>query len=406
MGRIYTYYIKTIFRTKRMIFWGLAFPLILGTLFYFAFSSIYGQQASKAMKIAVVGENPADHAFIQALEGLTYENGSKMVDLTFTDEAEAMKMLEADSGSSSLAKSPFGSTLEGKKDENREEKSVTKVIGVIRLEGEEVTLMIAENDMYQSILSGIVSAYRAKADFVADSMTRGEEALSLAIQAIGEDIEYVVDQGMAGENKDPYVAYFYNLIAMMCMLGSSTVLEMIVRLQPNASSTGLRIGASGVSKMKYEAGVFLATLTFQMGCMAVALIYVLGILGINFGGEVPMIILTSFLGVLLGNALGYFVAHIGRFTYKAKDTILSVITLGGGALSGLYAVQLKAVVEEKAPIINRINPMSVITDAFYSLNLFGVGERYYRAMFTMIGLSAGLFLLGALLSRRNSYESL
>ena len=67
---------------------------------------------------------------------------------------------------------------------------------------------------------------------------------------------------------------------------------------------------------------------------------------------------------------------------------------------------MKAVIEESAPIINRINPMSVITDAFYSLNIFGVGDRYYRAMFTMLGLTAGLFLLGTLLSRRNQYESL
>jgi hypothetical protein len=190
------------------------------------------------------------------------------------------------------------------------------------------------------------------------------------------------------------------------MLGSTTVLEMIVSLQPNCSSTGLRVGASGFSKFKYEAGVILSILTFQLMSSSIALTYMLGILKIRFGGEVPMIYLTTAIGVLLGCALGYMVSHIGRFTYGVKNTILMLVTMGGGALSGLYAVQLKAVIEESAPIVNRINPMSVITDAFYSLNIFGVGDRYARAIITMLALTAGLFILGAVLSRRNQYESL
>ncbi|MBR6171910.1 MAG: ABC transporter permease, partial [Eubacterium sp.] len=118
------------------------------------------------------------------------------------------------------------------------------------------------------------------------------------------------------------------------------------------------------------------------------------------------ILLTVVLGNLLGIALGYLVSHIGHFSYNKKNTILTLITLGGGAISGLYAVMMKAVIEAKAPIINRINPMSVITDAFYSLNMFGTGDRYFRSIITMICLSAALLVIGALLGRRNQYESL
>ena len=56
MLRIYVFYIKKLLRSKSILFWSLAFPIILGSLFYFAFSNIYGDQASKAMKIAIVGE--------------------------------------------------------------------------------------------------------------------------------------------------------------------------------------------------------------------------------------------------------------------------------------------------------------------------------------------------------------
>ena len=401
MFQIYIAYIKKIFRTKTIVFWSLAFPLILGTLFYFAFGSIYNQQSSKAMKVAIVGENAEQHPFVKVLNALTYENGSKMMDITFTDEAEARKMLAADAAGDAEAKAVFGQAPDKDGDTTK------KVIGIITLNSDtDVTLTIAENDMYQSILSGIVSAYKAKADILADSAKKGGEAFELAQESVQKDIEYIAEQGMAGDNKDPYVPYFYNLIAMMCMLGSTTVLEMIVSLQPNCSSTGLRVGASGYSKFKYEIGVILAILTFQLMSSGIALTYMLGILKIKFGGEIPMIFLTTAIGVLLGCALGYMVSHIGRFTHGVKNTILMLITMGGGALSGLYAVQLKAVIEESAPIVNRINPMSVITDAFYSLNIFGTGDRYMRSVITMLALTAGLFILGAVLGRRNQYESL
>ena len=398
MGRIYTYYIKKIIRNRSIVFWGLAFPLILGTLFYFAFHSIYGSQASKAMRVVVVGENAEEHPFVKVLKELTYENGSRMTELEYASAEEALRLLEAKDNADQATKD----------EKNAEkDKGVTKLIGIITLNSEtDVTLEIAENDMYQSILSGIVSTYRAKAEFLQNSAERGPDEMAKALEIVAADIEYVTNQGMAGANKDPYIAQFYNLIAMMCLIGATTVMEMLVSLQPNSTDTGLRVGASGVSRLKYETGVILASFSFQALCTGIGLFYLIGILGLNFGGEMPMVILTAFVGTLLGTALGFLVAHIGRFKIAAKNTILLLITLAGGAISGLYMLQMKAVIEESAPIINRINPMSVITDAFYSLNIFGVGDRYYRALFTMLGLTAGLFLLGALLSRRNQYESL
>ena len=409
MLRIYVFYIKKLLRSKSILFWSLAFPIILGSLFYFAFSNIYGDQASKAMKIAIVGENAEDHPFTKVLQDLTYEDGSKMMNITFTDMDTATAMLDESTKGDAMAKAIFGSSLE--KDEDTSETSdstkTKRVIGVIEVGGEAgVTLTIKENDMYQSILSGIVSAYRQKADFLTESAKQGEEAYAKAVAIVSEDIAYVVNKGVAGENKDPYVAYFYNLIAMMCMLSSSAALTMFVSVLPNETNTGLRIGASGVSRLKYDCAIFLALFTLQMVCTGIALIYLIPILGINFGGNAGMILLTTTIGNLMGLSLGYMVSHIGHFSYKKKDTILTIITLGGGAISGLYAIQLKAVVEAKAPIINRINPMSVITDAFYSLNIFGTGDRYLRAILTMIGLSVIFFIVGVLLGRRNQYESL
>ena len=80
--------------------------------------------------------------------------------------------------------------------------------------------------------------------------------------------------------------------------------------------------------------------------------------------------------------------------------------LGGGFLSGLMLGDMKGMIEEKCPIINRINPSAVISEAFTSLNLFGVGDRYYRSMITVVAMTLVLTILGMLLSGRKQYASL
>ena len=82
------------------------------------------------------------------------------------------------------------------------------------------------------------------------------------------------------------------------------------------------------------------------------------------------------------------------------------VTLGGGFLAGLMYGSMKEVIEENCPIINRINPAAVITDAFYAINVYGVGARYYRSLIYILGLSVLFIVVGLVLARRKSYASL
>ena len=120
MLRIYLIYIKKLLRTKSVLFWNLTFPILLGTLFYFAFSNIYGDQSSSAMKICIVGENAENHPFTKVLQELTYENGSKMMDITFSDEASALEALK-DGDDNGNTKAIFGAST-GEKEDGKKEK--------------------------------------------------------------------------------------------------------------------------------------------------------------------------------------------------------------------------------------------------------------------------------------------
>ena len=116
--------------------------------------------------------------------------------------------------------------------------------------------------------------------------------------------------------------------------------------------------------------------------------------------------MTAALATILGISLGFFVYQFSNISKKARENILMAIVVGGGFLSGLMIPNMRTIVEMKCPIINRINPSAVITDAFYALNMYGVGERYYKAMIYIVGLTVVFISSGLILSRRKRYASL
>ncbi len=59
-------------------------------------------------------------------------------------------------------------------------------------------------------------------------------------------------------------------------------------------------------------------------------------------------------------------------------------------LAGLMNGNMKDIVEKSAPIINRINPASLISDAFYCINVYNDTARYYRSLATLAVMSAVL----------------
>lgn len=52
-GRICIAELKKLIRSKTYMIWTFAFPLVLGTLFYFAFSTIYSSQKSETIPVVI-----------------------------------------------------------------------------------------------------------------------------------------------------------------------------------------------------------------------------------------------------------------------------------------------------------------------------------------------------------------
>jgi len=469
-GRICIAELKRLVRSKKYMFWTFAFPIMLGTLFYFAFSTIYSSQKSETIPVVIeVTDNAInEYKVLQAFSNLDTDQMSNDLEQYYEDKAVAEAMGESfdkeipisdetmdkiedvqsydDMKKYDLADFPYDylkvdrseidniskddlpfikvlndltyddgnkmvEEVEGITHEEAEKMlSDGDIAGIITVDSmQDIYLLVNGNGVKHSILSTIISEYKLEAGKAIDTINDDHENLERSSEIMDEStesIEYIEAKSTAGDNKDPFIAYFYNLIAMIAIMGSTASLNVIVMSQANQSDVGIRVDMSPSIKIIHELAQLLAVVILQSIILIFTLTYLIFILGINFGGNITFIYLTTLLAGLVGDTLGFMIAHFGKIAIDKKEAFLMAIFLGGGFMSGLMYGDMKIIVEQKAPWFNRINPSAVITDAFYALNVFGVGPRYYRALMYILITSGVMLLIGCILSRRSSYKSL
>ena len=67
-------------------------------------------------------------------------------------------------------------------------------------------------------------------------------------------------------------------------------------------------------------------------------------------------------------------------------------------LAGMMVSNIKIIIAEKAPLINKINPVALISDGIYSLYYYQSLDRYYNNLICLVGVTLGLILLTFILS--------
>lgn len=140
--------------------------------------------------------------------------------------------------------------------------------------------------------------------------------------------------------------------------------------------------------------------------MIVLLIYLLLYFKAGFSGKNRIHAAYFFFGSLIGVSIGIFVGSLGKMKEGGKIGIILGFSMVCSFLSGLMNNTMKDLVEKNMPVINRINPAALISDAFYCINVYDDMSRYYRNLFTLAVMSIILVTASFLLIRRESYDSI
>lgn len=375
----FKYTIKIIIHNKTQMMWSVVFIIALGTLFYATFGNIYEKdEMLHSIKVAVViDDESVKQNFDDIAANISLDGEERLLDVV---EASGMEEAEKllDDG---------------------------EIKGIFYSEQGELKLIVKNEGVKESILTSITVRYHQAVTVAADlSQTAPEkipDAMSMLLMGENKNTEKKMSDG----NGDFYIQYFYNLIAMACLMSVNAGVAFAVSNQANLSNIGARKCISGAASFTQTVSGLLATVITQAICALLGLLYLI-IIGVDFGSQSGYTGVMILCGCLTGTCLGFFIGSIGRLSRGVKEVIGTTIVVGTAFLSGLMVGNMRMVVEEKCPVINKINPTALIADSFYSLEIYDTYDRYFRNLATLLIISALCVIGGALVGRRKRYASI
>lgn len=351
-------------RQKAMLFWALLFPIILGLFFKLAFGNVGNTGKFEKIPVAVNEKLLEDKNFSSFINNMEEEDYFKVT------KAADQKILDQDD----------------------------KLVAYIESRDQIIT---RKSGIKETIVESIVNAYNRQESMVMRILKenpRADLARVLDVENHVKDISY--------KNMDPVNTYFYTLMGMQVIYGYIWGLYVVYQYEANLSITAKRNLVSPIKKRTGLAASILVAWIINLSISLFFLFYLKQILGVNFGGQLLPILGLIGLAALTGVSLGSFLGVCNKGNIEFKIGIGISATMLMSFLAGMMNAQMKVIIQKSAPIINRINPVALITDAAYSLYYYASMDRYYGNIACLSLVTLVLILATLLLMRGKQYDSL
>lgn len=372
-------FVQTI-RNSSNMFWALLFPIILGTLFYLSFGSAglesTGESRWDEIKVAVVKDtDPSENA--QAFEGfLTQMDGETLDIQDISTESEALSALNEE-------------TISG--------------IFYVR---DTPSLTVAKNGLNESILTSVLESYNQNAAMFREIAMTHPEKLPDALDAMNDYRNTTAEVSLGGKDLNPNVQYFFALVAYACLSGAFLGVQSSIDGQANISALGARRSITPTHKLTLILIDMAVLFIIHFFNILILCLYITHVLGISLGNDVGTLLLVDFMGSMIGICLGVAIGCLARISYGMKIGVCVLFTLFPGFHAGLMFGNMKNIIELHCPIINRINPAAVLSDAFYCMGIYNDMERFTRCLVILAVMSTLLLTVAFLGIRRERYDSI
>lgn len=388
----FKYCLKTLFKSKSLIFWSFAFPIILVFLFHLAFSNIENQETFNAMDIAIVNnENFASNQILKkSFEYLSDEDSEEQIFKTkYVSEDEAKNLLNND-----------------------------EIVGYLKIEDDNSSkIIIKSNGINETIFKYVVEEVIQNSVLVGDVINNNIGQLSqdnseIDYQKIYTDIYQIVMSQKANikdtssNNLSYTMIEYYTVIAMTCLYAGIIGIAAISRNLANMCSTGKRVSVSPISKIKIIFSSFLASYITALIGLAILYLFTIFVIKVDYGDNLLLVIILGIVGTLAGLSMGLAIGTILKTSETIKTLINIGVTMLGCFLSGMMGITMKYIIDKNIPIINKINPASMITDGFYSLYYYDTLNRYLFNIASLLIFSVIMIVLASISLRRQKYDSI
>lgn len=372
-------FLQTI-RNFPIMFWALIFPIILGTFFYLSFGRAglesTGESSWDEIRVAVVREgNSSENA--RAFEKFLEEMDGDMLDIQdISQEAEALGALNEE-------------TISG--------------IFYVR---DTPSLTVAKNGLNESILTSVLNSYNQNADMFRKIAMTHPENLPAAIEALEDYRETTSEVSLNGGDLNPNVQYFFALIAYACLSGAFLGVQSSEDGQANISALGARRSITPTHKLTLIMIDMAVLFIVHFFNILILCLYISKVLKISLGNDTGALLLVDFMGSMIGVCLGVAIGCLARISFTMKTAVCILFTLFPGFLAVLMFGNMKNIIELHCPVINRLNPAAVLSDAFYCMGIYNDMERFTRCLLILAVMSVLLLTIAFLGIRRERYDSI
>ena len=387
----FKYTLKSLLKNRALIFWTLAFPVILATFFNLAFSSIEENSKLKVINIAVVDdENYKQNEVLKESFKVMGDkkNKDQIFSITYTSVDKAKDLLEKE-----------------------------EIDGYLKVE-EKPEITIKQNGINQTIFKYITNQIIKSAQIANDITEKEvenqikngnfninyEEIYIKALTMANQDNDSIEDK--SNKNMNYMVIEFYTLIAMTCLYCGTLAMSAINNTLPNMSKKGMRVASAPVSKWNLIVSSLLASYIVQLIGLAILFIYTIFVLHIDYGDNFGGILLLSLIGSLSGLSLGVLIGSAFKASEGTKIGIMISVSMFCCFLSGMMGVTMKYVIDKNVPLVNLINPGNMITDGFYALYYYETFSRFWFDIVSLIVFSTIIIFFAFISLRRQKYDSI
>ena len=340
--------ISMIFTVEGM-FWTVAYPIILSSLFFVIFSAINTRGISTAVNTGITETNP--HRVI----------------FNFIPIVHVIPM-EQEAADAALRQGSIQAFID-----------------------DDLSIRIYKDGIAQTIVKNIAEQIKQT------------EALGIPVKFSLYRKNFIENKN---EQNNSMMILFYSLLAMVSiysMFGSISIPE---RIQANISKLAVRMSAAPIKRFRlYLCGV-LFFVCFNLASNLLYIGFVMLVLKINlitdFVVTVPLLLYAN----VFGTAFGLCIGSIPKLTENAKVMLCVFSSLFLSFLSGMMSVNVKIAVDASFPLLGKINPIALFTDTLYNINIL---REYDLAplFFTVYSGFIALFLTVAFFNAREvQYDSL
>ena len=400
-------------RRRTVLFWALAFPILLATLFFFMFGSLAHAYDLHPQPVAVVGN--------KAWQDLG--SGNTLIDQHERGSAETDTDTQTNTQTNTGVQGGALITAQDVDDRAQAEQLLKQ--------GDVVAYLYAdEQGRIAMVISDTASETNDTSEQVSISalhlvVTQFNETGSLTT-TIGEqnpaafaDPKFSSSIGSAGTfskevslthfSPDATARFYFALLGMACLQAMTIAIVSVTEAQANLSALGARRTIAPLPKHQLIAATFLSSWCASFVCMLISFLVIRYVFDVHVGGREGAALLGIGVSTFMATALGTMIGATPRMPLAVKTGISTALSTTLALFAGLYgrpSMELGDAIERSVPMLADLNPVRQVATLFYDILFYESFGPFFRTIALLLAMSGVFLLLAIILLRRQRYEHL